>query len=114
MTDCCVQVLLQMQDVAALCNWLKLFLVASPFAMLIENAESPADGAATELGKLAVTTAIERLNNKAKLPDVGDAIKAADIITKNKLKDLAFMHYLKHQGDPEAPFWNKMATLYGS
>jgi hypothetical protein len=114
MTDCCVEVLLQMQDVAALSKWLKLFLVASPFATLLENADSPAEGAATELGKMAVTTAIEKLNNKAKLPDVGDAIKAADTITKIKMKDLAFMHYLKHQGDPEAPFWNKMATLYGS
>lgn len=114
MTDCCVEVLMEMQDVVALGKWLKLFLVASPFAMLLENADSPADGAVTELGKLAVTTAIERLNNKAKLPDVGDAIKAVDPIVKIKLRDLAFIHYLRHQGDPEAPLWNKMATLYGS
>ena len=114
MTDCCVEVLMEMQDVVVLGKWLKLFLVAAPIALLLENADGPAEGAATELGKLAVTKAIERLNDKAKLPDVVDAVKAADSITKIKLRDMAFIHYLHHQGDPEAPFWNKLAALYSA
>lgn len=109
MQACCVEVLNTMQDRITASKWLKVMLVASPFVILLPH--SPVEQAGDLLKDIAVEKAIERVNEGAKTPDVGDAIKAVDVILRRRLHDDAVLHYITHNG-PEARFWQKMAEIY--
>jgi hypothetical protein len=109
MQACCVEVLQTMQDRIEASKWLKIMLVASPFVILLP--ENPIEQAGDLLKDLAVEKALERVNEGAKLPDVGDAVKAVDVILRSRLHDDAVMHYIKHSG-AAAQFWEKLANLY--
>jgi hypothetical protein len=109
MQACCVEVLKTMQNRIEASRWLKIMLVASPFIILLPD--SPVEQAGDLLKDLVVEKAVERVNEGAKLPEIGDAVQAVDVILRSRLHDDAVMHYITHNG-PEARFWQKLAEIY--
>lgn len=119
MKSCCVSTLETMQELKELQAWLKLFLKASPYVVLIPEIGSGVlnEGIRETVKGQIMDTLIENLVDKATgasdLPDVKQAIASVDKIVLGKLQGLAQIHYLRHNGSSsEMRFWGGFVNLY--
>jgi hypothetical protein len=118
MQSCCSDLLIDMQAQVEQGNWLKLFLAASPFILLLPDmipARSAQEAAGMVAEKVAIMTADKALANISKgiaKPDFVTAIQAVDIITLGTLSAPAFSHSLRHGGSKVQYVWQKLAEAY--
>ncbi len=122
MLDCCQRTLNLMQEIDGLCDCLKFYLKASPYAVLIpEMASGLLNEGVKEVVKgqiqdMVIQKALDRVTGADTLPDLAAAITSVGEMKLRLLQGQAQMHSLsarfpKHTGK-ETQFWNKLITLY--
>lgn len=119
MDKCCADTLIKMQEEVRAGDWLKMFLFASPFLMIIPDLIPPRsakEAAEVVLEKMAVMTADKALSNIQKgksKPDFVDAIRAVDVMVCNNLQRIAGQHGLfSHRGTRDGQVWINLAAAY--
>jgi hypothetical protein len=118
MKECCANVVVEMQTQVELGKWLKLFLAASPFLLIIPDLTPPGtakEAAGAVIEKMAIMTTEKVLSNidqGVKKPDFADAIQAVDKIILGTLSQLAASHMVRHVGTKEGNVWTKLAQAY--
>ena len=111
MDACCVETLQTIQNRIEASQWVRIALAASPFVLLFDGT-APPEAAGKMLLDMTVEKATEKLT-RAKAPEVSDAILSIDPILRNRIKQDAELHYLKHHGTgPAARFWSQWQNLY--
>jgi hypothetical protein len=111
MDKCCVDTLQTIQDRIETSKWLKIALVASPFVLLFDGTPPP-EAAGKMLQDMAIGNAVEKMT-KSKSPEVADAVLSIDPILRNRIKQDATLHYLKHNGSgPAGRFWAQWEAIY--
>lgn len=118
MKSCCSDLTVRMQEQVELGNWLRLFLAASPFVLLLPDLTpggSAREVAASIAEKMAVMTAEKALKNVEsgiRKPDFADAVMAADQIILGTLSQMAASHIPRHIGSSDSAVWQKLAQSY--
>lgn len=119
MDRCCVRALESMQDMAAFGTALRVFLAASPFALILPQMSPPssAKAAATKLAgqvtKMSGQKVLKTVTHVSSLPDFADSVRAADAITLNLMHRRAMLHGLQHAGgNIEGKLWAKLKEIY--
>ena len=99
---------------------LQVFLMASPFILVVPRVTS-APGSAAKAAQTAAEIlyeeggkkVVERVTKSASLPDFKDAIKSVNEITLNMLNMMAFSHSNNHaKGITEGQLWSQFVSIY--
>lgn len=118
MKECCADVTVEMQETVEAGKFLKLFLAASPFILLLPDlvpggsAREVAGAVAEKVAILTAEKALTNINKGMAKPDFVNAIQAVDIIVLGTLSGYAAKHMLKHHGTKDANVWQKLAEAY--
>lgn len=118
MKQCCADVAVRMQEQVELGNWLKLFLAASPFVLMVPDfvpggsAREVAESIAEKLATTAGEQILKNIDKGTKKPDFVDAIQAVDTIILGTLSQIAASHIPRHVGSSNGAVWQKLAEAY--
>lgn len=118
MKECCANVVVEMQAQVEQGNWLKLFLAASPFILMLPDlipagsAREAAEAVAEKMATMAADKVLGNVNTGAKKPDFVDAIQAVDKIILGTLSQLASSHMVRHIGTKDGNVWQRVGEVY--
>lgn len=123
MLKCCQDTLKLMQEIDGIGDILLFYLKASPYAVLVPElsagllSEGVKETIKGQIQDMAIERALGKVTGTENLPDVQDAIKAANEIIVRRLQGFAQIHSLpnsatRYHTGKETQLWNKLIAFY--
>jgi len=118
MKQCCADLTVKMQEQVELGKWLKLFIAASPFVLMLPDltpggsAREVANSIAEKMAVMKAEQVLKNINKGMTKPDFADAIVAVDKIILGTLSQMAAGHIPRHIGTGDSNVWQKLAEAY--
>ncbi len=118
MKECCSDLTVKMQEQVELGKWLKLFIAASPFVLMLPDltpggsAREVAHSIAEKMAVMKADQILKNIDQGIKKPDFADAIVAVDKIILGTLMQMAAAHIPRHIGTSDSSVWQKLAEAY--
>jgi hypothetical protein len=118
MKQCCADVVVEMQADVEAGKWLKLFLAATPFILLLPDlipagsAGEAAQAVAEKMATMAADQVLGNINKGMAKPDFVTAIQAVDVIILGNLSGYAASHMVRHIGTKDGNVWSRLAEAY--